>query len=96
MDKRLKLIWKCEDKIFSVGELINRGSRYYFLYIEDEIKEAIKYGFKPLTGFPRLGSKYYSEQPFRLFSKWVDEKADNEELGFDDFKNLSYENFQFE
>ena len=71
MDNKINLIWRSDDNSFVIGEILNSDHRYYFKYNPEEVKKAMEEGFSALEGFPRINSKYFSEEPFKLFTSWV-------------------------
>ncbi|MEG1257195.1 hypothetical protein [Clostridium sp.] len=96
MENKLNLIWKSgNDNSFIIGEVLNCEERYYFSYNEDEVKMAIEEGFKALDGFPRVNSKYFSEEPFKLFTRWAIDNRKLDKVNFELFKDLTHGEFSF-
>lgn len=97
MNNKVNLTWKSDnDNSFVIGEVLNCEERYYFRYNEENVKKAIDEGFKILEGFPRVNSKYFSEEPFRLFTRWAMEHGKFEEMSFELLKGLTHEGFRFD
>lgn len=96
MDEKINLMWKSNNESFNVGELLFSDSRYYFNYNVNEVKKAKEYGLELLEGFPRVNSKYFSEEMFKLFQKWLVIQGRVEDVTFETLKGLSYDNFYFE
>jgi len=93
----INLIWKSEENnSFVIGEILNSDHRYYFRYNLEEVKRAMEEGFNLLEGFPRVNSKYFSEEPFKLFTNWIEEGQKVNDLTFDMFKGFAYGQFRFE
>lgn len=97
MDNKINLVWRSEgNNRFIIGEILNSDHRYYFKYNGEEVKKAIEEGFNILEGFPRINSKYFSEEPFKLFTSWFDENHKGSEVTFEMLKGFTYEQFRFE
>lgn len=97
MNSRINLVWRSEgNNSFIIGEILNNDHRYYFKYNEEEVRKAIEEGFCILEGFPRINSKYFSEEPFKLFTSWIGESHKGSELTFEMLKGFTYEQFRFE
>lgn len=96
MDNKINLIWRSDDNSFVIGEILNSDHRYYFKYNPDEVKKAMEEGFNVLEGFPRINSKYFSEEPFKLFTSWFDESHKGSELTFEMLRGFTYGQFKFE
>ena len=96
MDNKINLIWRSDDNSFVIGEILNSDHRYYFKYNPEEVKKAMEEGFNVLEGFPRINSKYFSEEPFKLFTSWVGENHKGSELTFEMLRGFTYGQFKFE
>lgn len=95
MKEKLNLMWRSESSTFIIGELIYSDERYYYKYNPEEVKKASEEGFQLLEGFPRVNSKYFSEEPFKLFTSWTNH-GKTDETEFEDFRGLNHERFSFE
>lgn len=96
MDNKINLIWRSDDNSFVIGEILNSDHRYYFKYNPEEVKKAMEEGFNALEGFPRINSKYFSEEPFKLFTSWLEESHKGSELTFEILRGFTYGQFKFE
>ncbi len=97
MSNKINLIWESEkNSNFIIGQILNCQGRYYFSYNQEEVKKAIDEGFNVLDGFPRINSKYFSEELFKLFTGWANEHQKFEKVNFEMLKGLSYGQFKFQ
>ncbi|WP_346916261.1 hypothetical protein [Clostridium sp.] len=97
MSNKINLIWKSDDNNdFVIGEILNSDHRYYFRYNLEDVKRAMGEGFNVLEGFPRINSKYFSEEPFKLFTSWIEEDQKVNNLTFEMFKGFTHGKFRFE
>ncbi len=97
MSNKINLIWRSENSNnFVIGEILNSNHRYYFRYNPEKVKKAIEEGFSVLEGFPRVNSKYFSEEPFKLFTSWIGENNKDSELVFETLKGFTYGQFTFQ
>ncbi|MEG0774558.1 hypothetical protein [Clostridium sp.] len=101
MNNTLRLVWKSESgDNFNVGELSFRNSKYYFEYNEGEVKKAKEVGFTPLDSFPKTSSRYFREELFTTFQRWIGEKNhkeenDKQENSLEALKNIVNDNYHF-
>jgi hypothetical protein len=101
MNNILKLIWKSESgDSFNVGKLSFKSSKYYFEYNEGEVKKAKEFGFLPLENFPRTSSKYFREELFITFQRWIGEKNhkdenDKQDNSLEALKSIVNDNYHF-
>ncbi|MBU3074683.1 HipA N-terminal domain-containing protein [Clostridium estertheticum] len=66
------MMWKNkEGQSFNVGELSKKTGKYYFRYDINGVENAKEYGFCPLPYFPKIDAKYFREELFRTFSKYI-------------------------
>ncbi|MCB2354918.1 HipA N-terminal domain-containing protein [Clostridium estertheticum] len=66
------MTWKNkEGESFKVGELSKNTGKYYFRYDINGVENAKEYGFCPLPYFPKVDAKYFREELFRTFSKYI-------------------------
>ncbi|MEG2918001.1 MAG: hypothetical protein RR891_03820 [Clostridium sp.] len=94
---KVNLIWiSKEDNAFTIGEVLNCDRSYYFSYNQGEVKRAVEEGFELLLGFPRVNSKYFSEENFKLFTGWAKEYQKVESKNFEMLKGLTHGAFRFE
>lgn len=96
MNNELKLIWKNEGgESFSIGNLTCKRDKYYFQYNLEEAKRAILEGFKPLDGFPKLDVKYFREELFSTFQKWVRDTDNKDITDIEGLKEININKFSF-
>lgn len=96
MTNTLNLIWKSESgKSFNIGELTSSGEKYYFQYNLEETKEAILEGFSPIEGFPNINVKYFREEPFNTFQKWLGDRINKEGNNLEALKKIAINGFSF-
>lgn len=94
MSNKINLMWLSEkNNDFIIGQILNYQGRFYFSYNQGEVKKAIDEGFNVLDGFPRVNSKYFSEEIFKLFAGWVNEHQKFEKVNFEMLKGLNYGQF---
>lgn len=95
MCKKLNLIWRNNNDTFLVGELQYNELGYFFKYNVEGVKSAMDEGFQLLEGFCRINSKYFTEEPFKLFTKWVNNSQKHDESHIESLINLSHDRFSF-
>ncbi|NNU77094.1 HipA N-terminal domain-containing protein [Clostridium estertheticum] len=72
VDNMIYMTWKNkEGQSFKVGELSKKTGKYYFRYDINGVENAKEYGFCPLPYFPKIDAKYFREELFRTFSKYI-------------------------
>ena len=74
-DGILQLAWS--DKYGTkhiIGELEKKDSKYFCRYNLDGVKQAQKFGFRPLVSFPQLNATYENSFLFPMFSSRVPDK----------------------
>ncbi len=75
MENRFKLIWKSDGgETFNIGELSFTDGKYYFQYNEENVNSAKTAGFQLLDSFPKVNVKYFREELFKVFHKWIGNK----------------------
>lgn len=64
------LLWKNKETnhSYKVAELYKYDNKYYFKYIEENVKKASIDGFSPLVAFPNINATYESPNLFAVFS----------------------------
>ena len=95
MCKKLNLVWRGNSDTFLVGELQYNELGYFFKYNVEGVKAAMDEGFQLLDGFCRINSKYFSEEPFKLFIKWANNSQKHDENYIESLINLSHDKFSF-
>lgn len=75
MSNNLKLFWKSDvGETFNIGELSFAEGKYYFQYNEENVSSAKAAGFELLDSFPKVNVKYFREELFKVFHKWIGNK----------------------
>ena len=62
-------------KKFKIGELYKEDGTYYFKYLKENVKEAMKYDFSLLTAFPQINATYDNPKLFACFGARLPEKT---------------------
>lgn len=77
MDKdTVYLYWnnKENNQSYRIAELYKYGNKYYFKYILENVKIALKEGFKLLVPFPNINATYESQNLFATFASRLPDK----------------------
>ena len=70
------LYWnnKENNESYKVAELYKLDNKFYFRYILDNVKTAIKVGFKLLIPFPNVNATYENDKLFASFASRLPDK----------------------
>lgn len=77
MDKdTVYLYWnnKENNQSYRIAELYKYDNKYYFKYILENVKIALKEGFKLLVPFPNINATYESQNLFATFASRLPDK----------------------
>lgn len=77
MDKdSVYLYWnnKENSQSYKIAELYKYDNKYYFRYILENVKIALKDGFKLLVAFPNINATYESQNLFASFASRLPDK----------------------
>ncbi len=90
MKKELWLIWKepVSHKEYKVGSLIKENNKYIFSYINPDLNDAIKVGFKYFPGFEDLTKTYVNDNLFTNILTRLPNKSRPDYLDILNYYNL--------